>query len=67
LARGAQVADEQLALDLEPHDEEEERHQAIGDPIPQGLADLQDARHPNRQLGLPEALVAHRQRGVGQH
>ena len=32
-ARLAQLAVDELALDLEPDDEEEERHQAVVDPL----------------------------------
>ena len=33
LARLGQLADDDLALDLEPDDEEEERHQPVVDPV----------------------------------
>jgi hypothetical protein len=32
-AEGGELADQQLALDLEPHHEEEERHQPVVHPV----------------------------------
>ena len=45
----AQLADDQLALDLEPDDEEEHRHQPVVDPVVQ-------VQRP--ELAMPERLVA---------
>ena len=52
----AQLAHVELAADLEPDDEEEERHQPVVDPVPQIERELGVAE-PDRQLGRPELLV----------
>ena len=55
-ARMAQVADDQLALDLERDDEEEDRHQPVVDPVLEVLRDREVAE-AERQLGGPELDV----------
>ena len=61
----AQLAGDQLALDLEPDDEEEDGHQRVVDPVHQRLGDREVAR-PDGELAVPPARVA-RGVGVGPH
>ena len=56
LAAIAQLALDQLALDLQADDEEEQRHQAVVDPLLE--------REVERQLGVPQVEVRGRPRGV---
>ena len=51
LAANRQLADEELALDLEPDDEEEERHQQVVDPVHERLAEL-----PSRRPKIPTSV-----------
>jgi hypothetical protein len=51
------VADRQLALDLHPGDEEEDRQQAVGDPVGERQVELQPAG-PERRARLPERVIA---------
>ena len=44
LGRVAQVADHELALELEPGDEEEDREQAVGGPLLEGEVQVQRGR-----------------------
>ena len=55
----AQLSDVELALGLEPDDEEEQGHQALVDPAPQVGGELVVAER-DRELGLPQRRV-----GVG--
>ncbi len=52
----AELAHVQLAANLEPDDKEEERHQAIVDPVPQVEHEFV-APEPQRGFGVPQALV----------
>jgi hypothetical protein len=52
----AQLADVELAADLEPDDEEEERHQAVVDPLAKVLGDAR-VPDPDRERRRPDALV----------
>ena len=65
-AANRELADEQLALDLEPDDKEEERHEQVVDPVHQRLAELPGA-HEEPDLGVPERIVRAPERGVGEH
>ena len=56
LGARAQVPDEELALELEPGDEEEDRQQAVGRPVPHGEPQVAPLR--------PEVGVAQRRVGV---
>ena len=58
--RAARPIDE-LALDLQPDDEEEERHQPVVDPVVQ----VEREPEPMRSCLVPEVLVGVAQRGVG--
>ena len=44
LGRRAQVADEELALELEPRDEEEDGEQAVAGPVPDGEVEVRPTR-----------------------
>ena len=59
----AQLADVELALGLEPDDEEEERHQPLVDPLAQLERDAVVAE-ADRELGGPDRLVGVRPRRV---
>ena len=63
LGRRAQVADEELALELQPRDEEEDREQAVAGPVPDGEVEVAplDADH-----GVAHGEVGVGPRGVGQ-
>ena len=52
----AELADVELAPHLEPDDEEEERHQAVVDPVAEVLGDARGA-DLDREVGVPEAFV----------
>ena len=59
-----ELADEHLALDLEPDQEEEDRHEAVVDPVVQ--AQRQHSRpDPERQGDLPQSVIAIRPGRVG--
>ncbi len=60
-----QLAQHQLPLHLEPHHEEEERHQAVVDPVVQGVAHAQRA-DVEADVGLPEVEVGRGERRVGE-
>ena len=62
----AQLAQVELALGLEPDDEEVERHQALVDPLAQLVRDAR-AADPDRELGRPHRLVGVRPRRVRPH
>ncbi len=53
----SQIADHDLALDLQRNHEEEDRHQAVVDPVLKVLLDAEVA-DPEAELGVPERLVA---------
>ena len=55
-ARRRQLAMHQLALDLQPGEEEEQRHQAVVHPLLQVQVDLEDVR-VNRDVGVPQLGV----------
>ena len=57
----AQLAGDQLALDLQPDDEEEHRHQPVVDPMTQVQVQAGEI-----DAGVPEGLVA-AERDVGPH
>ena len=61
----AQLAGHELALDLEPDDEEEHRHERVVHPVHQRLGDGEVAG-PDGELVVPPARVA-RGVGVGPH
>ena len=63
LAAVGELACDDFALDLEPHQQEEDRHQQVVDPDQQGLVELERA---DLQLdrGLQERLVQVEERGV---
>ena len=52
----AQLAHVELAADLQPDDEEEQRHEAVVDPAPEVHVQAVSAQG-HRQLGRPEVLV----------
>ena len=54
--RGRQLADHQLALDLQPDEEKEDRHQAVVDPVQQRLVE-HERRHAERHVRLEQVLV----------
>ena len=58
----AQVAEVELAARLQPDDQEEQRHQAAVDPLPQVQAEHVVAE-PDRTVGPPEIVVQSRARG----
>ena len=60
----AQVAVDQLVLDLQPDHEEEDHHQRVVDPVLQRLVEVQ---RPGVQddVGVPERVVRRRPRAVG--
>src|SRR5919108_441713 len=66
-----ELAREELALDLEPHDEEEQRHQAVVHPVAEVLGDRPvterqpDAGPPDRVVGVAPGRVRPRQRDQG--
>ena len=57
LARSAQVAVDDLSLDLERDQEEEQGHQAVVDPVAEVLVDREIA-DPDVELRVPERLVS---------
>ena len=61
---GGELAGQHLALDLESHQEEEHRHQAVVDQVVQRRMHRQRP-DGQRELRLPEVLVGVRPRGVG--
>ena len=62
----AQLAGDELALDLEADDEEEQRHQPVVDPMPQVLG-KRGAADPDGRLVVPEADVGVTGGAVGPH
>ena len=54
LGRRAELADEELALELEAGDEEEEREQAVGGPLAEGQVEVQRVRS---ERGVAQARV----------
>ena len=62
----AQLAEVELALGLEPDDEEEERHQPLVDPVAQVGRDAAAADR-DRQPRAPQRFVGVRPRRVGPH
>ena len=60
----AQVAVDQLVLDLEPDHEEEDHHQRVVDPVLQGLVELEGAGVEG-DAGVPEGVVGVRPGAVG--
>src|SRR5262249_45402871 len=64
--RVAELPQDQLALHLEPDHEEEERHQAVVDPVMERVTHLQ-VPDLEADLGLPEMAVGFRERGVGEY
>ena len=56
LLDGVQLADDQLALDLETDDEEEDRHQAVVDEVLQRLVEVETADR-DRDVRFPELEV----------
>ena len=63
-ARVAQVAVDQLVLDLQADDEEEDHHQGVVDPVLERLVEVQRT-DVERQVGVPERVVRRRPRAVG--
>ena len=63
----AQLAEDQLALDLEPDDEEEDRHQPVVDPVPQVELELRSARAGSPSGVCQSGVVARLPRRVGPH
>ena len=55
-ARRRQLADQQLALDLQPDEQEEDRHQAVVDPVQQRLFEP-ERRHAETDVRLEHVLV----------
>jgi hypothetical protein len=55
----AQLAPGELALDLQPDDEEEQRHQAVVDPVLQVLVNPGDVHvgGPEREVGVTRGRV----------
>ncbi len=52
-----QLTDQRLPFDLQPDEEEEQRHQAVIDPEMQRLG-KPGARETESQVGVPEVKVA---------
>jgi hypothetical protein len=63
-AHGGQLAHEHLAFDLQPDDQEEDRHEPVVDPMRQILGQ-REVGHTYRQLGMPERRIALAPRRVG--
>ena len=61
----AQLAEEQLALDLQAGQQEEQGHRGVVDPAPQGEVEIDEVAQPDLQLRRPQRLVAGPQTGVG--
>ncbi len=58
LARARQLALDQLALDLEPDQEKEDRHQAVVDPVPERLVEPEIAElQAQVQLEEPQIVI----------
>jgi hypothetical protein len=64
LARGTQLAHQQLALNLHPHQKEEHRHQAVVNPQQQRLVDIDKVAEAHLHGGRPEPKVVFAQRRV---
>ena len=56
--RVAELAEEELALDLEPGEEEEQRHRGVVHPAPQREVEVHRAAERHTEGGVPELLVA---------
>ena len=52
----AQLADDELALDLQPDDEEEQRHQPVVDPVPE--VEVERPRAPERHVSVARGAFA---------
>ncbi len=59
--RVVELSLDQLAFDLEPDDEEEDRHEPVVHPVPEGLADS-EAPDADREVVVPDTGVASRSR-----
>jgi hypothetical protein len=59
-----QLADKQLALDLQTNDEEKDRHQPVVDPMMKRHREMEMDR-PERKLGRPHCVVGLTPRCVG--
>ena len=66
LPRLGELAVEQLALDLEPDQQKEDRHQPVVDPQQQRLLDREFA-DPHRGADAQQHIVGSGQGGVGEH
>jgi hypothetical protein len=63
-AHGRELAEQNLALDLHPHQKEEHRHQSIVDPVEQGHFERPVAQH-EPGVRVPQIVVARAERRVG--
>jgi hypothetical protein len=66
-ATTVELAEQQFPLDLQPDQEEEDRHQAVVDPMPEGQLQRPVSEHQAR-IGRPQVAVriAHRRIGDDQ-
>ena len=64
--RVAEVAVDQLVLDLQPDDEEEDHHQGVVDPVLQRLVEV-ERPDVEDEVGVPQRVVRRRPRAVGPH